>query len=171
MSREPVKIPAWRTRANGVVPEYMTAGAAGCDLSAALDEPVTLPPLGRAMIPTGIAIALPEGFEGQVRPRSGLAAREGITVLNAPGTIDSDYRGEIQIVLINLSDSSRVIAPGERIAQLVVAPVSRASFELVEAGSRQQEQLAAGRVETARGAGGFGHTGRAVAAPASGEKR
>jgi dUTP diphosphatase len=171
VSREPVKIAAWRTRPNGIVPAYMTDGAAGCDLSAALDEAIELPPLGRRLIPTGIAIALPEGFEAQVRPRSGLAVREGITVLNAPGTIDCDYRGEIQVALINLSDAPRRIAPGERIAQLVVAPIVRASFALVEAGSEEQERLAPGRVRTERGAGGFGHTGQAATAHAAGEKR
>src|SRR5262249_19806193 len=140
----------------------MTPGAAGCDLSAAIAAPLCLAPLERALVPTGIAIALPEGFEAQVRPRSGLAVREGITVLNAPGTIDADYRGEIQVALVNLGGEARQIAPGDRIAQLVIARVARAEFELVAAGSEEQARLAAGRVETERGAGGFGHTGRLV---------
>ncbi|HZR81968.1 MAG TPA: dUTP diphosphatase [Candidatus Binatia bacterium] len=162
--REPVRIALWRTgRAGAAVPTYMTAGSAGCDLVAALDEAITLPPLGRALVPTGIAIALPEGYEAQVRPRSGLAVREGVTILNAPGTIDSDYRGEIQVALVNLSDEPRRIAPGDRIAQLVLARVERAAFELVADGSAEQAALAPGRVATNRGAGGFGHTGRAGA--------
>ena len=161
-ARETIRIALWRVRGSGAVPVYMTEGAAGCDLSAALETPVRLGPLERELIPTGIAIALPEGFEAQVRPRSGLAVREGITILNAPGTIDSDYRGEIQVALVNLSGEARDILPGERIAQLVVARVARAEFELVAAGSAEQARLAPGCVDTERGAGGFGHTGRGV---------
>jgi dUTP pyrophosphatase len=141
----------------------MTAGSAGCDLVAALDVPVALRSLERALVPTGVAIALPEGYEAQVRPRSGLAVREGITVLNAPGTIDSDYRGEIQVALVNLGAETRQIAPGERIAQLVVARVERAEFTVVEVGSDEHRAL-----DTARGAGGFGHTGRTGMGPESG---
>ncbi|MFM7735880.1 MAG: dUTP diphosphatase [Alphaproteobacteria bacterium] len=138
----------------------MTEGASGCDLEAAIDEPIELAPLARALVPTGLAIALPEGFEAQVRPRSGLAVREGITVLNAPGTIDADYRGEIKVALVNLGGEPRRIAPGERIAQLVVARVARAEWYRVAPGSDEQQALSGGRAETARGAGGFGHTGR-----------
>jgi dUTP pyrophosphatase len=130
------------------LPRYQTRGASGLDLHAAIDAPVTLPPLGRRKVPTGLAIAIPEKFEGQVRPRSGLAARSGVTVLNSPGTIDSDYRGEVLVLLVNLSDAPVTIAPLDRIAQLVLAPVARA--ELVESA----ELLATGR-----GAGGYGSTG------------
>lgn len=132
------------------LPAYETAHAAGMDLRAALpeDAPRTLAPLERAMIPTGLSIALPEGYEAQVRPRSGLAARHGITCLNTPGTIDADYRGEIQVILINLGAEPFTIRRGERIAQIVVAPVTRAAW--VEAA-----ELPA----SARGAGGFGSTG------------
>ena len=129
------------------LPSYATSAAAGLDLRA--DSPVTLRPGERALVPTGIAIAIPPGYEGQVRPRSGLALRNGITCLNSPGTIDSDYRGEVCVVVVNLGQESVELARGERIAQLVVAPVSRA--ELV-----QVEELPG----TARGTGGFGHTGR-----------
>jgi dUTP diphosphatase len=129
------------------LPSYATAAAAGLDLRA--DQPTTLRPGERALVPTGIAIAIPAGYEGQVRPRSGLALRNGITCLNSPGTIDSDYRGEVCVILVNLGQESVELARGERIAQLVVAPVSRA--ELV-----QVNELP----DTARGAGGFGHTGR-----------
>lgn len=129
------------------LPSYATVAAAGLDLRA--DQPTTLRPGERALVPTGIAIAIPPGYEGQVRPRSGLALRNGITCLNSPGTIDSDYRGEVCVILANLGQESVELARGERIAQLVVAPVSRA--ELV-----QVNELP----DTARGAGGFGHTGR-----------
>jgi dUTP diphosphatase len=160
-ARETVRIALWRVgRSDAAVPVYATAGAAGCDLAAAIDEPLVIGPLERVLVPTGIAIALPEGFEAQVRPRSGLAVREGITVLNAPGTIDSDYRGEIRVALVNLGGEVRRIEPGDRIAQLVVARVARAEWRLVEHGSAEQEELSGGRTETARGAGGFGHTGR-----------
>jgi dUTP pyrophosphatase len=131
------------------LPKYQTRGSAGMDLHAAIAAPITIGPLGRAKVPTGLAIALPDNFEGQVRPRSGLAARTGLTVLNSPGTIDSDYRGEILVLLVNLSDAPVTIAPLERIAQLVIAPVAHA--ELVE----QEAALA----ETARGDGGYGSTG------------
>ncbi|MEM8853462.1 MAG: dUTP diphosphatase [Pseudomonadota bacterium] len=135
----------------GLTLVYASEGAAGLDLPAALDEdgPVTLAPLGRALIPTGVAIALPGGYEAQVRPRSGLAARHGVTVLNAPGTVDEDYRGEVKVALINLSDTPFVVRRGERIAQMVFAPVTRAVLHPVEA-----------LPETLRGEGGFGSTGR-----------
>ena len=131
------------------LPTYATAGSAGLDLLAAIAEPVTLAPGERLAVPTGIAIALPDGFEAQVRPRSGLALREGITVLNSPGTIDADYRGEIQAILINHGGRPVRLARGERIAQLVVAPVARIVWE------ETAELVASGR-----GAGGFGSTGR-----------
>jgi dUTP pyrophosphatase len=114
------------------LPRYQTDGAAGMDLHAALTDPIVVPPLARVRVPTGLVFAIPPSFEGQVRPRSGLAARTGLTVLNAPGTIDSDYRGEVLVLLVNLSDAPATIAPLERIAQLVVTPVARA--ELVLAG-------------------------------------
>jgi dUTP pyrophosphatase len=126
-----------------------TPGAAGLDLRACLDAPITLAPGARALVPTGIAIALPPDHEGQVRPRSGWAAKHGVTVLNAPGTLDEDYRGEVKVILVNLGDEPFVIAHGERIAQLVVAPVTK--VELEEVSSLD---------DTARGAGGFGSTGR-----------
>jgi dUTP pyrophosphatase len=160
--RNCVRVAIWRVRAGDVpLPAYMTAGAAGCDLAADVAAPLTLAPLERALVPTGFAIALPPGFEAQVRPRSGLALRDGITLLNAPGTIDADYRGEIKVILVNLGGVARTIEPGERIAQLVVAPVARADWQLVA------EAPAAGdALWTDRGAGGFGHTGaRAAAAP------
>lgn len=131
------------------LPAYETADAAGMDLRAAVDAPLTLPPGGRALVPTGLMIALPPGFEAQVRPRSGLAAKFGVTVLNSPGTIDADYRGEVKVILVNLGAEPFVIARGERIAQMVVAPVTRA--ELAETDSLDA---------TLRGAGGFGSTGR-----------
>ncbi len=159
--RESIPIAVWRVGpVDTSLPVYMTPGSSGCDLAAAIEVPISLRSLERILVPTGIAIALPEGFEAQVRPRSGLAVREGVTVLNAPGTVDSDYRGEIKVALINLSGEVRHIHPGDRIAQLVVARVARAQWHLVEAGSAEQEALAPGRVETRRGAGGFGHTGR-----------
>jgi dUTP pyrophosphatase len=130
------------------LPSYATAHAAGLDLMAALAEPVTLAPGQRAMIPTGIAIALPIGFEAQVRPRSGLAAKHGVTILNSPGTIDADYRGEIKAILINLGDTAFVVEPNARIAQLIVAPIMQIRWETAES-----------LPETVRGDGGFGSTG------------
>lgn len=132
------------------LPRYETSGAAGMDLIAALGEGevLTLEPGARAMVPTGLAIALPEGFEAQVRPRSGLAAKNGVTVLNSPGTIDCDYRGEVKVILINLGQEAFAVERGTRIAQMVVAPVTQAGFTEVTALD-----------ETARGAGGFGSTG------------
>jgi dUTP pyrophosphatase len=130
------------------LPAYATAQSAGMDLLAAVDAPLTLPPQGTALVPTGIAIALPTGYEAQVRPRSGLAAKNGVTVLNAPGTIDADYRGEIKAILINHSKEPFVIERGMRIAQMVIA-----RYEQV------QWQPVASLDETSRGAGGFGSTG------------
>jgi dUTP pyrophosphatase len=130
------------------LPAYATADSAGVDLAAALDAPLTLAPGERKDVPTGIALALPAGWEAQVRPRSGLALRHGITILNSPGTIDADYRGEVRVILANLGGAPVTIARGERIAQLVIAPVSRAEWQVVS-------ELPA----TVRGAGGFGSTG------------
>lgn len=130
------------------LPAYATPESAGMDLLAAVEHDTVLAPLQRILVPTGIAMALPPGFEAQIRPRSGLALKSGITVLNSPGTIDADYRGEIKVLLINLSDKSFVIERGARIAQMVIAPVSRAFLE--EAASLD---------ETARASGGFGSTG------------
>ena len=132
------------------LPAYETPGSAGMDLRAAVaeEEPLILRPGARAAAPTGLAIAVPDGFEGQVRPRSGLAARHGVTVLNTPGTIDSDYRGEVKVILVNLGEEDFTIRRGDRIAQLVIAPVSQARWAEVD-----------NLDETARGAGGFGSTG------------
>ncbi len=130
------------------IPNYETEGAAGMDLRANIEEAITLKPLERAIVKTGLFIALPVGFEAQVRPRSGLAAKKGITVLNAPGTIDADYRGEIGVILVNLSNEEFVINDGERIAQLIIAKHERVNWKEVETLS-----------ETERGEGGFGSTG------------
>lgn len=136
------------------LPHYASLDAAGADLHAAIAEhaPVTLPPGARTAIPTGLAFAIPRGFEGQVRPRSGLARRHGVTLVNAPGTIDADYRGEVEVLLINLGAEPFTVKRGDRIAQLVIAPVTRAGFVTVE----QHD-------ETIRGTGGFGSTGIARA--------
>ena len=131
------------------LPRYMTSHAAGMDLYAAVTDDMVLPPGERALIPSGIAIALPEGCEAQIRPRSGLAAKHGITLLNAPGTIDADYRGEIKIIMANLGQKPFTISRGERIAQMVIAPVITARLQAVE-----------NLPETERSSGGFGHTGR-----------
>lgn len=131
------------------LPQYATVQSAGVDLRANLDEPVVLAPLQRALIPTGLFISLPVGYEAQVRPRSGLAIKKGITVLNSPGTIDADYRGEICIILINLSQEEFVVNDGERVAQMVIARHEQAEWVEVETLD-----------ETDRGAGGFGHTGK-----------
>ena len=138
-----------KLRPDAVVPRYMSAQAAGLDLAAALDEPIEIAPGARAAIPTGLAIKLPEGYEAQVRPRSGLAVEHGITLVNAPGTIDADFTGQIVVLLINHGERAVRIEGGQRIAQLVIAPVMQ--VELIEV-----EELPA----TARGAGGFGSTGR-----------
>ncbi len=131
------------------VPSYQTEMASGMDLMADTQAPFAMTPLERVSVPTGFAVEIPPGYEGQVRPRSGLAFGSGVTVVNAPGTIDADYRGEIKVLLVNLGSSTAEIHPGDRIAQLVIAPVARAEI-------REVEKLE----DTARGAGGFGHTGR-----------
>ena len=131
------------------LPEYQTPLSAGLDIRANLDEPVTLQPLERAMIPTGLFVELPEGCEMQIRPRSGLAAKHGVTVLNSPGTIDADYRGEIKVILVNLSNEPFTIEAGERIAQMIVARYEQIEWEAAEELS-----------STERGAGGFGSTGK-----------
>lgn len=131
------------------LPAYATALSAGMDLRANIDGPITLKPLGRCLVPTGIYLALPAGYEGQVRPRSGLATKHGITVINAPGTVDADYRGELRVSLVNLSDKDFIIEDGERIAQLVVARHETVEWEVAESLD-----------ETARGDGGWGSTGR-----------
>ena len=130
------------------LPQYESSGSAGMDLRAFIDGEVTIPPTGRVRIPTGLFVEIPPGFEAQVRPRSGLAARYGVTVLNAPGTIDSDYRGEVEVILVNLGDGPFIVKNGDRIAQMLVSPVIRA--EISEKGSLS---------ETERGTGGFGSTG------------
>jgi dUTP pyrophosphatase len=129
------------------LPRYMSAAAAGMDIHAAVDDEIVIPPGERVLVSTGIAIALPEGFEAQIRPRSGLAIKHGVTILNAPGTIDSDYRGEIKIIMINHGREPFTIRKGDRIAQMVVHRVARISWVICE-----------GLDETARGEGGFGHT-------------
>lgn len=131
------------------LPSYATVKSAGMDLKAEISEPLSLAPLARAVIPTGISIALPDGLEAQIRPRSGLAAKHGISVLNSPGTIDADYRGEIKVILVNLSSETFVVNPGERIAQMVVAKYEKVEWD--EADTLDQ---------TERGEGGFGSTGR-----------
>lgn len=140
-----------RLRGDARVPAYMTAGAAGMDLAAAMDAPVVLGPGERAAVPTGLALEIPVGFEGQVRPRSGLARTHGIGMVNAPGTIDSDYRGEVHVLLVNLGLEPYTVKPGDRVAQLVIAPVARVELEEIEEGAALSP--------TVRGAGGFGHTG------------
>jgi dUTP pyrophosphatase len=130
------------------LPAYETLQSAGMDLAAAIEDPMILSPGERAMVPTGLAIALPAGYEAQVRPRSGLAAKNGVTVLNTPGTVDADYRGEVKVILVNLGDAAFEIERGMRIAQMVIAPVTQAAFTEVDA-----------LPETARGTGGFGSTG------------
>ena len=131
------------------LPAYQTEHAAGMDLMADIEAPFAVAPMSRVAIPTGFAIEIPPGFEGQVRPRSGLAFKEGITVINAPGTIDADYRGEVKVLLVNLGSDPVQLHPGDRVAQLVISPVVRATVQEVDS-----------LEDTARGAGGFGHTGR-----------
>ena len=130
------------------LPQYATAGSAGMDIRANLSSPVNLLPMERSLIPTGLFIELPEGYEAQIRPRSGMAIKQGITCLNSPGTVDADYRGELKIILINLSNTIQVINHGERIAQMIIAKTEKAALVLVEQLSNSQ-----------RGEGGFGHTG------------
>jgi dUTP pyrophosphatase len=144
----PIKIKIVNTSANSL-PQYATKGSSGMDIRASLDIPVTLQPLERTLIPTGLFVEVPDGYEIQIRPRSGLAIKQGITCLNSPGTIDSDYRGEIKIILINLSSEQQVINEGDRIAQMIIQKTERAAFEQVEFLN-----------ETERAAGGFGHTGK-----------
>ena len=136
-------------RSKHALPNYATDLSAGMDIRANLSEPLTLKPLARCLVPTGLYIALPQGYEAQIRPRSGLALKKGITVLNSPGTIDADYRGEIGIILVNLSDTDFVIEDGERIAQMVIARHEQAEWI-------ETDELD----DTERGAGGFGHTGK-----------
>jgi dUTP pyrophosphatase len=143
-----IQIKIVNTSANPL-PQYATKGASGMDIRAALDIPLTLQPLERNLIPTGLFVEIPQGYEIQIRPRSGLAIKQGITCLNTPGTIDSDYRGEIKIILINLSSEEQVINPGDRIAQMIIQKTERAEFEQVEILNN-----------TERAAGGFGHTGK-----------
>ena len=131
------------------LPEYATAYSAGMDLRAYIDQPIILKPMERALIPTGLFIELPEGYEAQIRPRSGLAIKHGVTVLNTPGTIDADYRGEIRVILVNLSDQEFIIKDGERICQMIIATHQHAEWVEVDELN-----------ETERGAGGFGHTGQ-----------
>lgn len=146
MSNQTVRI---INRSGNPLPAYATPGSAGMDLMAHLTAPVTLEPMERRLIPTGLFMELPEGLEAQVRPRSGLALKHGLTCLNSPGTIDSDYRGEIGVILANLSTQAHTIQPGDRIAQLVIAPVLQVGWDLVT-------EIAA----TVRNEGGFGHTGK-----------
>lgn len=135
-------------KGNQPLPKYETVNSAGMDLRANIDAPITLKPLERVLIPTGLHIALPEGYEAQIRPRSGLALKKGISCLNTPGTIDADYRGDVGVILVNISNEDFIINPGERIAQMVINKVEQAEFVVVESLD-----------ETDRGEGGFGHTG------------
>ena len=146
MASLPIKI---INRSSNPLPAYATHGSSGMDLRADISAPITLQPLERTFIPTGLFIELPDGYEAQVRPRSGLAIKQGLTCLNSPGTVDADYRGEIKIILVNLSNETQVIQPGDRVAQMVIQKVERATW--VEVSEIE---------ETQRGAGGFGHTGK-----------
>lgn len=148
MTPPPLEVVRLPHAADLALPAYQTAGSAGLDLPAAVDAPRALAPGERALIPTGFRVAIPPGYEGQVRPRSGLALKRGLTVANAPGTIDADFRGELGVILINLGDAPVEVERGMRIAQLVIAPCVQVAVHEVEA-----------LPETARGAGGFGHTG------------
>lgn len=151
MAHEPIIVSVRRIPGNEDIPlpEYATPGSAGLDLRAAVDSDVVLLPGERKLIPTGLSLAIPEGYEGQVRPRSGLALKHGISMANTPGTIDSDYRGPVQVIMINLGDEPFVVRRGDRIAQLVICPVAHARLVEVES-----------LPETARNDGGFGHTGK-----------
>ena len=144
----PLVVPIQTLSTLATLPEYATPGAAGMDLSAAIDQPLTIEPGGRLLVPCGFAVALPHGFEAQVRPRSGLAVKHGIGVLNAPGTIDADYRGEVKVILINHGREPFTVTPGMRIAQMVVAAVEQVAWAPADA-----------LPGTSRGSGGFGHTG------------
>jgi dUTP pyrophosphatase len=148
MSLDPVRVAITALRPGVRVPGYQSDGAAGMDLEASIDEPLDIPAGGVRLVPCGFAIAVPAGYEAQVRPRSGLAAKHGVTVLNSPGTIDSDYRGEVKVILINHGAGAFTVTPGMRIAQMVVARVAHVTWDSVDA-----------LPETDRGAGGFGHTG------------
>ncbi|MBI5419825.1 MAG: dUTP diphosphatase [Deltaproteobacteria bacterium] len=143
-----IRVRLLREGSADVLPAYQTEGASGMDLRADIEGEVVIPPMGRTLVPTGISVALPAGVEAQVRPRSGLAIRHGVTCLNSPGTIDADYRGEIRVILINLGNEPFPVRRGDRIAQLVFSPVLRASWDVV-----------ADLGPTRRGEGGFGHTG------------
>jgi dUTP pyrophosphatase len=143
-----VRVRIRRLRRDAVLPRYMTDHAAGMDLAAAIDEPITLAPRARARVGTGLAVSLPAGFEAQIRPRSGLADRHGVTLLNSPGTIDADYRGEIGVILVNHGDEPFTVRGGDRVAQMVIGATSRVQWVEVD-----------DLDETSRGAGGFGHTG------------
>jgi len=136
-------------KSSNELPAYATEGSAGMDLRANLDQPITLQSLERTLIPTGLFIELPDGYEAQIRPRSGLAIKQGITCLNSPGTIDSDYRGELKVILINLSNEPQILSHGDRIAQMVISSVDKANLILVQEIN-----------STSRGEGGFGHTGK-----------
>jgi dUTP pyrophosphatase len=136
-------------KSGNALPAYATAGSSGMDIRAQIDSPLKLSPFERVLVPTGLHIELPQGYEAQVRPRSGLALKQGITCLNSPGTIDADYRGEIKVLLINLSDSEQVLQPGDRIAQMVIQRVVKAEWDIAEELDK-----------TIRDAGGFGHTGK-----------
>ncbi|NDE09242.1 MAG: dUTP diphosphatase [Chitinophagia bacterium] len=136
-------------KSSNELPVYATEGSAGMDLRANLDQPITLQSLERTLIPTGLFIELPDGYEAQIRPRSGLAIKQGITCLNSPGTIDSDYRGELKVILINLSNEPQILSHGDRIAQMVISSVDKANLILVQEIN-----------STSRGEGGFGHTGK-----------
>ena len=150
------RVRVWRIRgerdADLPLPQRKTPGSAGFDLAAAVETELEIPPGARVAVPTGLCLAIPPGYEGQVRPRSGLALEHGVTLINAPGTIDSDYRGELQVLLWNAGDKSFQVRRGDRVGQLIIAAVAEAELELVET----REELGA----TARGSGGFGHTGR-----------
>jgi dUTP pyrophosphatase len=148
MSGVPVRVKQLEHGAHLPLPQYQTALSAGMDLMAAIAEPVTLAPGERRLVPTGLAIALPDGYEAQIRPRSGLALKHGISIVNAPGTVDADYRGEVSVLLINLGQAPFVVETGARIAQMVVAPVSQVVWQATD-----------DLDETARGAGGYGSTG------------
>lgn len=143
-----IRVRLLREGSADVLPAYQTEGASGMDLRADIEGEVVIPPMGRALVPTGISVALPAGVEAQVRPRSGLAIRHGVTCLNSPGTVDADYRGEIRVILLNLGSEPFLVRRGDRVAQLVFSPVLRASWEVVT-------ELD----PTRRGEGGFGHTG------------
>lgn len=145
----PPQVEILRLRSDAKLPHYMSGAAAGADLSAAVDEAVSIEPRSRAAVGTGLSMAIPLGFEGQIRPRSGMAIKQGVTVVNAPGTIDADYRGEVKVLLVNLGSETVVIEPGQRIAQLIIAPVVQVSFVA-------RENLG----DTDRGKGGFGSTGK-----------